>query len=105
MLCFEGLVWFIFEGPQGAWGTAGPELPEVEIPRRGIEPFVLGKTITGVAVRNPNLRQRIPRKLARILVGQRVKRLVRRGKYLLTRSEEHTSELQSHLNLVCPLLL
>lgn len=60
-----------------------PELPEVEITRRGIEPFVLGKTITGVAVRNPNLRQRIPRKLPRILVGQRVNRLVRRGKYLL----------------------
>jgi len=60
-----------------------PELPEVEITRRGIEPFVIGKTITGVAVRNRNLRQRIPRKLARVLVGQRVKRLVRRGKYLL----------------------
>jgi len=60
-----------------------PELPEVEITRRGIEPFVLGKTITGVVVRNPNLRQRIPRTLARILVGQRVKRLERRGKYLL----------------------
>ncbi len=60
-----------------------PELPEVEITRRGIEPFVLGKTITGVVVRNPNLRQRIPRTLARILVGQRVQRLERRGKYLL----------------------
>jgi len=60
-----------------------PELPEVEITRRGIEPFVIGKTITGVAVRNRNLRQRIPRKLATILVGRRVERLVRRGKYLL----------------------
>jgi len=60
-----------------------PELPEVEITRRGIEPFVIGKTITGVAVRNRDLRQRIPRNLASILVGQRVKRLVRRGKYLL----------------------
>lgn len=60
-----------------------PELPEVEITRRGIEPFVLGKTITGVAVRNPNLRQRVPRNIARLLVGQRVKRLRRRGKYLL----------------------
>ena len=60
-----------------------PELPEVEITRRGIEPFVLGKTITGVAVRNPNLRQRVPRNIARRVIGQRVKRLVRRGKYLL----------------------
>jgi len=60
-----------------------PELPEVEITRRGIEPFVLGKTITGVAVRNPNLRQRVPRNLAKLVVGQRVRRLRRRGKYLL----------------------
>jgi formamidopyrimidine-DNA glycosylase len=60
-----------------------PELPEVEITRRGIEPFVLGKTITGVAVRNPNLRQRVPRNIARLVVGQQVRRLLRRGKYLL----------------------
>ncbi|HEX9572410.1 MAG TPA: DNA-formamidopyrimidine glycosylase family protein, partial [Burkholderiales bacterium] len=60
-----------------------PELPEVEITRRGIEPFVLGKTITGVAVRNPNLRRRVPRNFARLVVGRLVKRLVRRGKYLL----------------------
>ena len=60
-----------------------PELPEVEITRRGIEPFVLGKAITGVAVRNPNLRQRVPRNIARLLVGQQVKRVLRRGKYLL----------------------
>ncbi|HTQ73889.1 MAG TPA: bifunctional DNA-formamidopyrimidine glycosylase/DNA-(apurinic or apyrimidinic site) lyase [Burkholderiales bacterium] len=60
-----------------------PELPEVEITRRGIEPFVLGRTITGVTVRNPNLRQRVPRNFARLLVGQRVRRLQRRGKYIL----------------------
>jgi formamidopyrimidine-DNA glycosylase len=64
-------------------GSTVPELPEVEITRRGVEPFVLGKTITGVTVRNPNLRQRVPRNLARILVGKRANRLVRRGKYLL----------------------
>jgi formamidopyrimidine-DNA glycosylase len=60
-----------------------PELPEVEITRRGIEPFVLGKTVTGVTVRNPNLRQRVPRNIARLVIGQRVKNLRRRGKYLL----------------------
>jgi formamidopyrimidine-DNA glycosylase len=60
-----------------------PELPEVEITRRGIEPFVLGKAVTGVTVRNPRLRWRVPRGLARTLVGQRVKRVRRRGKYLL----------------------
>jgi formamidopyrimidine-DNA glycosylase len=60
-----------------------PELPEVEITRSGIEPFVLGKAVTGVAVRNPNLRRRVPRNIGRLLVGKRVKRLRRRGKYLL----------------------
>ena len=64
-----------------------PELPEVEITRRGIEPFVVGKTITGVTVRNPNLRQRVPRNIARVAVGQRVERLRRRGKYLLFESD------------------
>lgn len=60
-----------------------PELPEVEITRRGIEPFVLGKTITAIVVRNPNLRQRVPRDFARRATGRRVKRVTRRGKYLL----------------------
>jgi formamidopyrimidine-DNA glycosylase len=60
-----------------------PELPEVEITRRGIEPFVLGKTITGVTVRNPDLRQRVQRNIARLIVGRRVDRVARRGKYLL----------------------
>jgi formamidopyrimidine-DNA glycosylase len=60
-----------------------PELPEVEITRRGIEPFIVGRTITGLIVRNPNLRWRVPRGLARTLVGQEVKRVERRGKYLL----------------------
>lgn len=60
-----------------------PELPEVEITRRGIEPLVLGRIVTGVRVRNPNLRQRVPRNMASVLVGKQVERLVRRGKYLL----------------------
>ena len=60
-----------------------PELPEVEITRRGIEPFVLGRTITAVTVRNPNLRWHVPRNIARRLVGRQVNRVLRRGKYLL----------------------
>ena len=68
-------------------GSVVPELPEVEITRRGIEPFVLGKTITGVAVRNPNLRRRVQRNIARLIVGRLVERVVRRGKYLLFECE------------------
>lgn len=64
-----------------------PELPEVEITRRGIEPFILGRIITGVAVRNPNLRQRVQRNIARLVAGQLVKGVARRGKYLLFECE------------------
>lgn len=68
-------------------GSAVPELPEVEITRRGIEPFVLGRTITGVAVRNPNLRRRVQRNIAHLIVGRLVRQVVRRGKYLLFECE------------------
>jgi formamidopyrimidine-DNA glycosylase len=60
-----------------------PELPEVEITRRGIEPFVLGKVITGVTVRNPHLRWPVPRDLAGRLLGVEIQGVRRRGKYLL----------------------
>jgi len=74
-----------------------PELPEVEITRRGIEPFVLGKTITGIVVRNPNLRKRVPRDLARRAMGRRVQRVIRRGKYLLLECDGGT--LIMHLGM------
>ena len=60
-----------------------PELPEVEITRRGIEPHILGQTISDLAVRNPNLRWRVPRDLRRRVLGQQVRQVLRRGKYLL----------------------
>lgn len=60
-----------------------PELPEVEITRRGIEPLILGRTITGVTVRNRNLRWPVPRNFGRMVIGQRVHRVLRRGKYIL----------------------
>ena len=60
-----------------------PELPEVETTLRGIRPHVLGKSVRAVTVREPRLRWRVPAKLARELGGQTVRRLERRGKYLL----------------------
>src|SRR5260370_15633892 len=38
-------------------------------------------------------------------IGAAVIAIITRSAYKLIRSEEHTSELQSHLNLVCRLLL
>jgi len=60
-----------------------PELPEVEITRRGIEPALQGQTVTVVHVRQPKLRYPVPADLAERLPGQVVRAVRRRGKYIL----------------------
>ena len=60
-----------------------PELPEVEITRRGIEPHLARRTITAVVVRNRALRWPVPRNLAARLVGREIRTVGRRAKYLL----------------------
>jgi formamidopyrimidine-DNA glycosylase len=59
-----------------------PELPEVEVTRRGLEPQLAGRTISGVAVRERRLRWPIPQDVHR-LAGRTVRSVQRRGKYLL----------------------
>lgn len=60
-----------------------PELPEVEVCRRGLEPELVGALIEGVNIRAPKLRQEIPPALSELLPGCRVQAVRRRGKYLL----------------------
>lgn len=60
-----------------------PELPEVEITRGGIEPYLTGKVITGVRIRERRLRWPIPLNLATLVTGRRIARVTRRGKYIL----------------------
>jgi formamidopyrimidine-DNA glycosylase len=60
-----------------------PELPEVEITRRGIEPYLAGNIITGVRVSERRLRWPIPLNLAARVTGRRIARVARRGKYIL----------------------
>jgi formamidopyrimidine-DNA glycosylase len=59
-----------------------PELPEVEVTRRGLAPRISGRRISGVVVREPRMRWPIPRGLDR-LAGRVVGSVKRRGKYLL----------------------
>jgi formamidopyrimidine-DNA glycosylase len=59
-----------------------PELPEVEVTRRGLEPRLVGQRIGAVAVREPRLRWRVPA-VVRRLGGREVRAVKRRGKYLL----------------------
>jgi len=60
-----------------------PELPEVEIVRRGLEPVLTGARFAHVEQRRADLRFGLPERFARRLCGQRVEHLERRAKYLL----------------------
>ncbi|HXN39141.1 MAG TPA: bifunctional DNA-formamidopyrimidine glycosylase/DNA-(apurinic or apyrimidinic site) lyase [Solirubrobacteraceae bacterium] len=61
-----------------------PELPEVETIRRQLAPLVEGRTLREVEILDPRWsRPLAPAQLAAALTGRRVKRLGRRGKYLL----------------------
>src|SRR4051812_10694785 len=59
-----------------------PELPEVEVTRRGLAPHLAGRTISAVEIRQPRLRWLIS-KAVRSLAGRTVRAVRRRGKYLL----------------------
>jgi len=74
-----------------------PELPEVEVTRRALAPHVEGKVVRGVELRDARLRWPVPRRLASLLVGQRIECIDRRGKYLLWRFV--TGTLISHLGM------
>lgn len=60
-----------------------PELPEVETTRRGIRPLLVGRAVTGFSVRNPRLRIPVSPLIEARLVGQVVREVRRRAKYLL----------------------
>lgn len=60
-----------------------PELPEVETTLRGIQPHILGRPITNVVARQRMLRHPLPADLEPRLIGQTIRTLARRGKYLI----------------------
>lgn len=60
-----------------------PELPEVEVTRRRLERALAGKRFSQVILRVDKLRLPVPAELAEILPGRMLRRIDRRGKYLL----------------------
>lgn len=60
-----------------------PELPEVETVRRGLERLVVGKTIDSIEVRVPKMIKTNSETFVMELVGQTIKAIRRRGKYLI----------------------
>ncbi|MDB5888209.1 MAG: Formamidopyrimidine-DNA glycosylase [Rhodocyclales bacterium] len=74
-----------------------PELPEVEITRRGIAEHIVGRTVSGLVVRQPRLRYLVPDDLATHLRNQRIETVRRRAKYLLL--EVATGSVLIHLGM------
>ncbi|KTD28029.1 bifunctional DNA-formamidopyrimidine glycosylase/DNA-(apurinic or apyrimidinic site) lyase [Legionella maceachernii] len=74
-----------------------PELPEVEITRQGISPFLLYQTITATVIRHQQLRLVVPPDLQQRCVGKQVKAISRRAKYLLFELSE--GFLLNHLGM------
>ena len=60
-----------------------PELPEVEITRRGILPLIRGKKVARVITRVPALRLPLDSKRLNLLCGRTLLDITRRAKYLL----------------------
>ncbi|MEA3546087.1 MAG: bifunctional DNA-formamidopyrimidine glycosylase/DNA-(apurinic or apyrimidinic site) lyase [Thermodesulfobacteriota bacterium] len=61
-----------------------PELPEVEVIKRGLTPHVVGRTVTEISSSHKKLRLPIPvKKLDQFIRNQRIQAIQRRAKYLL----------------------
>ena len=60
-----------------------PELPEVEVVRRGLEARILGQRVRSVVARVPRLRWPLARDLELRLAGRTLRAVGRRSKYLL----------------------
>ena len=88
-----------------------PELPEVEVVRRGLQAHVAGKTITAVQVHHPRaVRRHEPgaADLTSRLLGARITQTGRRGKYLwlnITGENADHSALVVHLGMSGQMLL
>jgi len=67
-----------------------PELPEVEVTRRGVAPHLEGRVVAHVLTRRDGLRWPFPPDLSALLAGRTIGRTGRRGKYLLIGFEHGT---------------
>lgn len=74
-----------------------PELPEVETSRRGIEPWLVGTTITKVVVRDRRLRWPVVPGIEARMRGRTIDSVGRRAKYLLVNTDDGTAIL--HLGM------
>jgi len=74
-----------------------PELPEVEVTRLGIAPHLQGRAVSAINIIDGRLRWPVPKTLQKLLPGQKVHGIERRGKYLLI--ELDTGHVLVHLGM------
>jgi formamidopyrimidine-DNA glycosylase len=83
-----------------------PELPEVEVTRRGVAPDLEGRVVDTVLLRREGLRWPFPPNLPALLAGRRILSTGRRGKYLLLHFEHGTLiihlGMSGHLRVLPP---
>src|SRR6201994_3205405 len=85
-----------------------PELPEVEVVRRGLQAHVVGRTITAVRVHHPRAVRRHeagPADLTARLLDARITGTDRRGKYLWLTLDDRDFALVVHLGMSGQMLL
>jgi formamidopyrimidine-DNA glycosylase len=85
-----------------------PELPEVEVVRRGLQAHVVGKTITAVRVHHPRAVRRHeagPADLTARLLEAKITGTDRRGKYLWLLLDDPDAALVVHLGMSGQMLL
>jgi len=83
-----------------------PELPEVEVTRRGVAPHIEGRSVRELVLRRDGLRWPFPAGLAEALKGRTIGATGRRGKYLLIHFEHGTLivhlGMSGHLRVLPP---
>jgi len=83
-----------------------PELPEVEVTRRGVAPHLEGQVVKAIELRHTGLRWPFPLGLAETLVGHTIRSTGRRGKYLLVNFDHGTLlihlGMSGHLRILPP---
>ena len=76
-----------------------PELPEVEVVRRGLEPHVVGRAFESVEVLHPRANRGQDAPLDALLKGRVISGLGRRGKYLWCELNGEDDVLFVHLGM------
>ena len=85
-----------------------PELPEVEVVRRGLEAHLLNKTIANVKVRNKRTLRNFDKSIKtfeKTLLGSTIKTVERRGKFLWLTFKASNEVLSAHLGMSGQMLL